>query len=275
MKAGTYRVRYGVYVQDQEGNYVRIDHSKRMKNKQKAEEQKVLAQQLEDQTRCFLYDMNDVVCWKAKGLLSHGDAERLMGAIKDDYQYGGAGSPCSEACANCDELRRLSLINQRLESEQSKLKQNHQIKLQEYSDRIVYLEGMLINAEEKIKKLKKVREININVKQRNSQSAIMSHVPKCLEDGLIKINPSLPTVVNSFPLGVLNIGPVVYFLLADNNVIRIGESINLTMRLYDHKRTLDFDRVLYVPAPKDREERMELETRTIRLFRPPENKSLH
>jgi hypothetical protein len=46
--------------------------------------------------------------------------------------------------------------------------------------------------------------------------------------------------------------PAVYFLVKDNKVVYIGQSIRLASRISQHWQEKDFDRILYIPVPKEK-----------------------
>lgn len=62
----------------------------------------------------------------------------------------------------------------------------------------------------------------------------------------------------------------IYFLSLENKVVYVGQSVNLMLRLFQHKHTKSFDRVFYLPVPESQLNRIEAEF--IRLLKPPLNK---
>lgn len=61
----------------------------------------------------------------------------------------------------------------------------------------------------------------------------------------------------------------VYFLFAGGELVYVGQSVNVFVRLAAHMREKDFDRWSYVLCGRD--ELDTLETRFIKAFRPPLN----
>jgi hypothetical protein len=64
-------------------------------------------------------------------------------------------------------------------------------------------------------------------------------------------------------------GPCLYFLIFNNDIIYIGQTIDLTIRLQSHKRTKTYDTVRFIPCDKDRLNHYE--NRLIKYFKPKLN----
>ncbi len=68
--------------------------------------------------------------------------------------------------------------------------------------------------------------------------------------------------------------PCVYFLLQDNQVVYVGTSRNLAGRLVSHRQEgKRWDRVLYLPAPRD--QLHEIEAEWVKALKPRCNKESH
>lgn len=57
----------------------------------------------------------------------------------------------------------------------------------------------------------------------------------------------------------INIPTCVYFLIKDNKIVYVGQSVYLPARLGEHKKHKDYDRVLYLPVPQSDLNRVEQE----------------
>jgi hypothetical protein len=63
---------------------------------------------------------------------------------------------------------------------------------------------------------------------------------------------------------------VIYFLIKDNTIVYVGQSITGTNRIVNHKKDKDFDSYSFIPIPK--ELLNETEQSYIRTFMPSYNK---
>lgn len=91
--------------------------------------------------------------------------------------------------------------------------------------------------------------------QSPERPATVPHEIAPLEGRLYECNPSLFSCV--------------YFLIKDNRVVYVGQSVNIAGRLVDHFRTKEFDRVLYLLVPESELDRTE--GAFIRFLKPPLN----
>lgn len=79
----------------------------------------------------------------------------------------------------------------------------------------------------------------------------------------------LQCVPNIRDMGDFLVGSGIYFLCKKTDIRYIGQSVNITARVTQHVGLKDFDRVLFLPWPKDDLSR--IEGAFIRILRPPLN----
>lgn len=66
--------------------------------------------------------------------------------------------------------------------------------------------------------------------------------------------------------------PCIYFLCKDRVIIRIGETINISKRSYEHIKHFDFDSIFFINAPAHETERRRQQDLLIIKHRPPLNR---
>ena len=70
-----------------------------------------------------------------------------------------------------------------------------------------------------------------------------------------------------------NFPPCIYFLVKEENIMYVGQSINLPARLVQHQNNKDYDRVFYLPVPQSDLNRVERDF--IKTLDPPLNRQSH
>ena len=117
-------------------------------------------------------------------------------------------------------------------------------------------------------------QITSKVKQCIERFCVHAHkLPKrepCY--GLITQTPKqyeLPPIVN----------PCVYFLISEGTIVYVGQSVDLPGRVLTHRKTKEFDQVLYVEMPPDwpnlGDALNQLEAWCILYLRPQYNRQIH
>ena len=62
-----------------------------------------------------------------------------------------------------------------------------------------------------------------------------------------------------YPASYLIKPPCVYFMVRDQRVIYVGQSVNLAARLTTHNHRHEFDHVFYLPCPREKLDEVEME----------------
>lgn len=67
----------------------------------------------------------------------------------------------------------------------------------------------------------------------------------------------------------------IYFLIKDNKIVYVGQSVNIFKRIKNHKRTKDFDYYNYILLPEVSDNRLnDVEMKYIAAFSPKYNKQI-
>jgi hypothetical protein len=116
---------------------------------------------------------------------------------------------------------------------QEEILSNFELSIKEHHEKLDQLRSTILEKERTLSKL----EYSLNVTGRQLQQALND--PLLDEDEILLL------------AGIRRLKCGVYFLIKDESVVYVGQSINITQRVAEHTKTKDFDTFTYVQCKRE------------------------